>query len=222
MINPERLLGGLLKQSLRGGRRRKKKSGLGGLLGGATTGVVGLGALGVAIAAFEHFTQKKTPAGSGPPPMQTPSGGQRTAPPPPPPSPPASARPGSVPSPPPRKEGISEERAKLLIKAMVAAANADGEIDEKEKRAIMSQLEDSGASQEEQELVQRTLASPPSIDSVLARVDSPELANQIYAVSLAAIEVDTEAERDYLAYLKKRLNLDAAVVDKLHEQFEVE
>ena len=62
MFNPEQLLGQLLKSglggSLGGGRKRKRG---GSLLGGMSTGTkaqLGMGLVGIAIAAYEHYTKQ--------------------------------------------------------------------------------------------------------------------------------------------------------------------
>lgn len=90
---------------------------------------------------------------------------------------------------------------------MVAAANADGEIDSDEEKAILDYLEEGKLNTEEREFIHQLIASPPSIDSLIPKVTDEEGARQVYAVSELAIEVDTQAERDYLDYLKKRLVL---------------
>ena len=50
-----------------------------------------------------------------------------------------------------------------------------------------------------------------------AQASSPELAVQVYAASLLAIEVDTAAERAYLRDLAARLGLDASAVARVHQ-----
>ena len=72
MFNPERLLGQLLQSGLSGGlgRGRKRRRG-GSLLGGLSTGTkaqLGMGLLGVAIAAYEHYSKQGGAAASSPEP----------------------------------------------------------------------------------------------------------------------------------------------------------
>lgn len=220
MINAEKLLGGLLRQAISGGRRRtgrkrRRKSGLGGLLGGGMKSAAGLGLLGVAIAAYEHFTQKKTqpappPAtGAVPPPPPPP----RAAAPPPPPPPGPSAAGATLPA------QDANPTALLLIQAMIAAANADGHIDPVEEREIMEKLGEAGMSLEEREFILRQMAQPPTLESLLPKIDTPDLARQVYAVSLLAIDVDTPAEEEYMKSLRTRLNIDEATASALQDQF---
>lgn len=222
-MNAERLLGALLKQGLRSGRRRRRRrrSSLGRLLPGGVRGAAGLGLLGVAIAAFEHFTQKNQTSGVQPPP---PGGGAV------PPPPPEGARPSGGPPPPPpgppptRSTGPSgEEQAGrdvlILIRAMAAAANADGRIDESERKAVLDKLDEAGLGAQEREFVERELRHPPDLDTLVRQVNSPELARQVYVASRLAIEVDTPAEEEYLRRLRDRLGLDDATAEDLEREF---
>ena len=228
MINAEKLLGSLLRGGLRSGRRRRrrsrrKSSGLGRLVGGS---MLGMGVLGIAVAAFEHFTQKTSnSSGSAPAAPSTAGpayGGASAAAPPPPPPPPPPGPSVSTPPPPPASTVPSPSEAVLLVQAMVAAANADGEIDELELQSIHERIAEAGLSAEEQTFLDQQLTAPPTLEHILSQVKNPRFGVQIYAVSLAAIEVDTDAERRYLEQLRSGLNLPSEVVQHLHEEFGIE
>jgi len=103
---------------------------------------------------------------------------------------------------------VDDPKALLLIRAMVAAAAADGVIDADERRRIIGRAEDAGAGPEERRLLERELAAPQSIDTLVRDVRDPETAEQVFLASTLAIEADTPAERSYLQYLAARLNLD--------------
>jgi uncharacterized membrane protein YebE (DUF533 family) len=218
MFDATKLLGGLLQGGLKGSGLGALGSGLGGV-----KGAVGLGLLGVAMEAFDHFSRKAPPGpGQGPPP---PPGRTPTAisPPPPPgahaaPTPPAGggAAVSGVAAALPGREG--ERAAVLLVRAMIAAAAADGEIDPQERSRIMGRLEGQGLSEEERRFLQRELASPAEMESLAAAVDSPDLALQVYAASLMAITVDSPAEAAYLARLASRLRIDPDAVAALRAQ----
>ncbi|MCP4688030.1 MAG: tellurite resistance TerB family protein [Desulfobacterales bacterium] len=228
MFNPEKLLGGLMKNSMKGGAGKAKVG-------------LGMGLLGVAMEAFEHFTEKsgppKAPPGSGPPPAP-PDAGRSPAPPgaPPvlsrPPSAPPSAPPAapglSPPSSPPPIPGPADKAdaapsspgtdAVLLIRAMIGAANADGVIDEEERGRILDSLDQSGLSPEERAFMEQELQSPADLESIVREVKSPGMARRVYAASLMAITVDADAEKAYLDNLARRLNLDQAALDDIQEK----
>ena len=243
MIDAEKLLGGLLSKGLRGGGRRsnRRRSSL----PGGLTGAMGMGILGVAIAACDHLSKQKKnvpPGGSSAVPPQHPGGAGRSVSPPPPPaggpsaprpSVPADASSGPKAPPPPPGAGSSsgagetapaastgQEKALLLLRAMIAAANADRIIDDNERKEIADYLEEAGLTDEEKSFMHREIDSPPEIEQLIAAVDTPDLARQFYAISLLTIVADTEEEQNYLRSLKDRLRLDDKAVAELHAQFE--
>jgi uncharacterized membrane protein YebE (DUF533 family) len=189
-VNAERLLGSLVMGGLGRGR---------GLRGDARL-ALGMGAVALAIAAFEHFVEQRRSGISPAPP------GEGLTPPPP--QQPISAPPAPSPS--------AGDDALLLVRAMIAAAAADGVVDEEERAAVLDRLARAGLTDEERTLVERELTAPPSRETVVAGVTSPELAEQVYIVSLLAIRVDNEAERSYLPALAKDLALPGETTDRLH------
>jgi uncharacterized membrane protein YebE (DUF533 family) len=114
------------------------------------------------------------------------------------------------------EESVLEDRALLLISAMVDAAKADGAIDAEERGRIVGRLRETGAGAEALDFLMAEMQRPADIDALVAKVRSPEEAVQVYAASLLAIEVDTEAERTYLARLSRSLGLDAQAVAQVH------
>lgn len=217
MFNPEKLLGGMLRAGKHG-----RKLGLGSLVSGGTA----LGLVGVAIAAVEHYMNKPKSTSKagvpGTPPL--PSGATASAvavsaPPPPPPQNGASLKPAPV-----QTTGESFEPrndAVLLIRAMIAAANADGFIDADERTHILGKLKEIDLSKEEHEFVVHELLSPKPLQDLVAQVKTAEMAQQVYAASLMAIEVDSKAERDYLRTLSHELKLDNQTLNAIHQQLGV-
>ena len=110
-----------------------------------------------------------------------------------------------------------EELGKTLVRAMIAAAKADGRIDAEEKEAIFGKLETMNLSSEEKAWVFDELSSPLDINAVVARADTPAHASEIYAASLVAITAETAAERAYLDALATKLKLDPALVSEIHK-----
>jgi uncharacterized membrane protein YebE (DUF533 family) len=227
MFNPEQLLGQLLKSGVGGafgqGKRGKKGKSGGSLLGGLSTGTkaqLGIGLLGVAIAAYDHYSKKggptlnPSPAGSMPP---TPMGAGTPPPPPPPPGPfPTPAAPPTAQT----TAAVPDQRTRdmvLLIQAMVAAAAADGLIDADERETILARARDAGIDTDTQRFLEAELDAPKSLAAIVAQ-SRPEIAADLYAASCVAISLDTEAERIYLDTLALRLNLDPAARQAVHAQ----
>lgn len=119
--------------------------------------------------------------------------------------------------PPPRGTGFepeaaSEATALLFIRAMIAAAAADGAIDAEERTAILGGLREAGFDQEANEWLEGEMANPASIETLAQGAQSPEVAAQIYTAARIAINPDTPKEKDFLAGLAASLGLDAELV----------
>ena len=128
----------------------------------------------------------------------------------------------TAPPPPPPPPGVQTEvqqSSMLLIEAMIAAANADGEIDMEEKNTILQHLQSADSDQEGIDYFQSLLVNPPRLNDILKQVNNNKLAQQLYTVSLLAIRVDTDAEQQYLQDLANGLKLTQAQVLQLDEQF---
>jgi uncharacterized membrane protein YebE (DUF533 family) len=111
-----------------------------------------------------------------------------------------------------------EELGKTLVRAMIAAAKADGRIDADEKEAIFEKLKTMPLSAEEKAWVFDELSTPLDINAVVSRADTPEHAAEIYAASLVAISADTVSEQAYLEALAIKLKLDPTLVAEIHRQ----
>lgn len=215
MFNPEQLLGQLMGDALSGqlgGRKRKKhKTGLGGLLGGsggmstATKAKVGLGLLGVAYAAYQHYSKDSAPAATPAP--QPLAGG----PPPPPP-------PGTTPPPPPAMPSPARvEEAMHLLRAMITAAHADGLIDTSEREAILGRARQAGLDADNLQALDAEIRAPLTLEQLTVRTPPGQRA-ETYAAALIAITADTEEERAFLDRMAVQLGLDAATRVDIHAQ----
>jgi uncharacterized membrane protein YebE (DUF533 family) len=111
-----------------------------------------------------------------------------------------------------------ERGAELVLKAMINAAKADGQIDQKEVQRIVGKLEEAGEPEEARDFVLSEMGKPLDIEGFLGEAGNyPHLAPQIYAASLLAIEVDTPAEKEYMQQIAARLNLDQGVVSEIEK-----
>jgi uncharacterized membrane protein YebE (DUF533 family) len=116
-------------------------------------------------------------------------------------------------------ESPEQAHAILLLRAMIAAAKADGAVDPEERTQIANRLKAAGAEVEAQRFVEEELAKPVDLYAITSEVRDARTAAEVYAASLAAIHVDTEAERRYLDSLALRLGLERATVDEINRRF---
>lgn len=104
-----------------------------------------------------------------------------------------------------------------LIRAMIAAAKADGHIDQTEQKHIFDKLDQLNLNTEAKAFVMDELRKPLDIDAVVSAAKTPEAAMEIYTASVLAIDPYDPAERAYLTMLASRLKLDpglAATIEK--------
>ena len=213
MFDLERLLGNMLGGSAMGRAASSLGSGMGSVNGGIgaglSKGALGIGALGVAWAAFEHFQEQKaqTAANSADAGMPPPPPGSSAMPPPPPPAM-LAAPVDSAP------ENDREADATHLIRAMIAAANADGAIDGDERSRILERALTAGLSPQTQQFLLAQIATPAALSEIISQTREG-LKRETYGASLMAISNDTDAESAYLNALAAGLGLTAADAEQI-------
>jgi uncharacterized membrane protein YebE (DUF533 family) len=114
----------------------------------------------------------------------------------------------------------ADSRARLLVTAMIAAAKADGYIDPAEQKQIFDRLAALPLDSEAKAYVMDQLRAPLDLDGIVTQAKTPEVAAEVYAASLLAIDPDHPAEKAYLQMLAARLGLDDALVAEIHRTAE--
>ncbi|MGE4220132.1 MAG: tellurite resistance TerB family protein [Alphaproteobacteria bacterium] len=168
-------------------------------IGGTVLKVGGMAAVGaLAYAAYRNWQAGQQPAAAGSPVLPPPQGTPFN----------------------PSGEAAQQSLGRNLLRAMIAAAKADGHIDAKEQSAIFARMDQLALDRDDKAFVMDELRAPLDIDAVAAAARGPEEAAEIYAASLLAIDLDHAAERGYLSMLAARLGLDDALVAHLHAAVE--
>jgi uncharacterized membrane protein YebE (DUF533 family) len=176
--------------------------GLGALVLGTSTGrslagtAVKLGGLaligGLAYKAYQNYQQGQAPAGAQRQPQA-----QALL--------PAPEGSGFEPS------AVTNDHAMLLIRAMIAAAAADGRIDAQEQKKILGGLGQAGVTGAAQQFLAREIENPAAIDDLAKAVTSQEEAVQVYTAARITVDPDAEEEHEFLAALADRLGIDDAL-----------
>jgi len=118
----------------------------------------------------------------------------------------------------PEEEQELENAAQVILMAMINAAKADGRIDPDEARRIVGRLDEMGANREVRDWVFEQMSGPLDVGPMIeAARGNPELAAQVYAATLLAVEVDTAAENRYLEELQRALGLPEAVAERIEQ-----
>ncbi len=204
-MQAEDILNGLLRGAI-GGRRRpwrrtRRALASGSLINASTL----LAAAGVAWGLYETWQQQRQAPAAG-------ASGPAT----PPLSDNAAREASAAPDPSPDEAGLPPSILRL-IRVMISAARADGEIAPEEREHILAEAREVGAGPavEHELTVRRTLAE------VVAGVEDPELKEQLYLLAYTIVRADqavTGGERIYLAQLANKLALDAASVARLEAE----
>lgn len=113
-----------------------------------------------------------------------------------------------------------DEFALSLIRAMIAAARADGHIDDEEREQIAGKLALAGVDEDAAGFIRRELATPLDIDVIVSMAKTDAQKAEIYTASRLTIRPDTRAERGYLDLLAGRLGLPDALVDHIEATVE--
>ena len=106
-----------------------------------------------------------------------------------------------------------DEFALALVRAMIAAARADGHIDENERQRILERAKMAGMDDEVAQFMEAELSQPVDLDNLVKAATTDAQKVELYTASRLAIEPKTRAERGYLDMLAGRLGLPDALVE---------
>jgi len=112
-------------------------------------------------------------------------------------------------------EEEANERSQILLRAMIAAAKADGHVNNKEITAIEEQIEKLGLGDEIASLLQEEIGKPLDVKEVAALAENQAMAAEIYLVSAVVTDKENSMEREYLDTLARTMQLPDALVSQL-------
>jgi uncharacterized membrane protein YebE (DUF533 family) len=98
-------------------------------------------------------------------------------------------------------------RALTIVRAMIAAAKADGTIDGEERDAITAQIKASNLQEDASKVLIEEMLNPLKVQEIAAASDSPEAAVEIYLASMAIVDVDNEKDRSFLDQLAAAMQI---------------
>jgi uncharacterized membrane protein YebE (DUF533 family) len=119
---------------------------------------------------------------------------------------------------PPNQDVVAQQSLSLLLlKAMISAAKADGNIDHGESSRIMSEINRLRLEPEEKALLFDEYSRPVDIQALAAEVQTQEQAVEVYAASLLVIDEQDAREAQYLQSLAAALGLTPALADEIQQ-----
>lgn len=113
------------------------------------------------------------------------------------------------------QEQDQEISAALMLRAVIQAVKCDGDLDAAEKQKLMEAMGD--ASQAEIKAVNAELSRPVDVDALI-RIVPAGMEAQVYLASLSSIDLDQQAEAQYLHALAEGFELTPDEVNALHDR----
>jgi len=111
----------------------------------------------------------------------------------------------------------ADDKSQALLKAMIAAAKADGHVDSNEVDAIEEQITKLGLSDEAVSLIQSEIEKPLDVKEIALLATDQAMAAEIYLVSAIIIDRENVMEREYLDTLTKEMGLPSGLVSHLNK-----
>ena len=108
------------------------------------------------------------------------------------------------------------QRAEILVTAMIMAAQADGELDAAEQDRIIQQLQP--LDREESDFLRKAFRRRHDIHDFAHSVPNG-MEYEVYQVTLMAIDLDTQHEAEYLRNLATCLRIEPQVCNQVHHRF---
>jgi len=109
-----------------------------------------------------------------------------------------------------------QQTALLMVRAMIAAASADGVVDNAERSHIVGSLEKAGLDVAAAKFLDEEFAKPMSVEALVASVSTPAIATQVYSAARLAVNSDNPAEQRFLEQLAAGLKLEPGLVAHVH------
>jgi len=111
-----------------------------------------------------------------------------------------------------------EEHSRGILRALVAAAKADGHVDDQERKMIEAEFAQMTGDPELQRWLETELNKPLDPVEVAAAATTPEMASEMYLASVLMVDEEHFMERAYLDELARQLKLDAGLKAELESQ----
>jgi uncharacterized membrane protein YebE (DUF533 family) len=110
---------------------------------------------------------------------------------------------------------VNGDFALSLIRVMIAAARADGHVDDTERARIHDKLALSGLGGDAIAFLDDELSKPVDMDGIIAAASTEAQKVEMFTAARLAIEPDSRAERGFLDLLAGRLGLADPLVDHI-------
>ncbi len=111
-----------------------------------------------------------------------------------------------------------EQHSQAVLRALVAAAKADGHVDERERALIEGEFTRLDGDREVQQWLHAELDKPLDPAEVARAAQTPEIAAEMYLASVMMVDQENYMERAYLDELARQLGLAQGLREELEKQ----
>ena len=202
-------LGGLLGGLLGGGSATGGGAGLGGLLGGLLGGAGGSSAGGYTLGRSAGGTNYAALASLGMMAFQAYQSWQRSQ---------AAAPQQAVRTVDQLSGPEAEDHSHAILRALIAAAKADGRIDKQEEQLIYAEIKRHTSDPQLQQWLDEEVSKPLDAAEVAQSAQDPAMAAEMYLASVMLVDDQQDAERAYLDELAGALQIDPTLQVHLEQQ----
>ncbi|PJK32809.1 DUF533 domain-containing protein [Pseudomonas sp. S10E 269] len=112
----------------------------------------------------------------------------------------------------------AEAHSHAVLRALIAAAKADGYIDEKEQQLISSELGRQTDDPQLKQWLEAEVAKPLDAADFAEFASDPAVAAEVYLASVMLVDDQQDAERNYLDDLARQLQIDPQLQLHLEQQ----
>ncbi|AUY32437.1 tellurite resistance TerB family protein [Pseudomonas soli] len=112
----------------------------------------------------------------------------------------------------------AEDHSHAILRALIAAAKADGRIDPQEEQLIYAEIKRQTSDPQLQQWLDEEVGKPLDAAEVAKSARDPAMAAEMYLASVMLVDDQQEAERAYLDELAGALQLDPALQVHLEQQ----
>ncbi|MGE8372693.1 MAG: tellurite resistance TerB family protein [Pseudomonas putida] len=112
----------------------------------------------------------------------------------------------------------AEDHSHAILRALIAAAKADGRIDPQEEQLIYAEIKRHTSDPQLQQWLDDEVSKPLDVAEVAQSAHDPAMAAEMYLASVMLVDDQQDAERAYLDELAGALQIDPALQVHLEQQ----
>ncbi len=112
----------------------------------------------------------------------------------------------------------AEDHSHAILRALIAAAKADGRIDKQEEQLIYAEIKRQTSDPQLQQWLDEEVSKPLDAAEVAQSAQDPAMAAEMYLASVMLVDDQQDAERAYLDELAGALQIDPALQTHLEQQ----